>query len=556
MADTGEQQQTPHAGSPPGHAGHLPENTGPSPEATGTQDASRNGNGRVDRGRLRRTAPLVGLTARTAGEAVVVGLRSKLTGADTTEFHIRSAERYAELLGRSKGALMKAGQMLSFVSLGPAVEGNFQSTYQAALRRLRNDAPPMAPGLARETLERELGRSAESVFAEFQWRPIAAASIGQVHTARLHDGRDVAVKIQYPGVDAAIRDDLKNTELLVTFLGLMSGLSPRKLKFDLRGAAQELGERITEELDYRREAANQAEFAAHYRGHPYIHVPEVIEELSTDRVLTQELVLGKSWSEALTADQELRNSWAEAIHRFTYDSYRAYCMFNADPHPGNYLLHDDGSVSFLDFGCVKRLRRTEVESLDLVLREVLRGDVGETWRLSVEYGFFAPSASLTPEEVFAYWRKPIEMYWGTQPFTITTEYLTKLIELRYSPTGPSANALRHVVMPVTYTIMTRLDIGVMSVISELRATNHWRAIAEEYFEDADPGTPMAIANRAYREDRERTKASSMPERGDPSNTRGEAGWTTADGEGQMAADGEGQMRAVTSETPERTGDHA
>ncbi len=460
----------------------------------------------VDRGRLRRTAPLVGLTARTAGEAVVVGLRSKLTGADTAEFHVRSAARYAELLGRSKGALMKAGQILSFVSLGPAVEGNFQSTYQAALRRLRNDAPPMAPELAREALEQELGRSAEAAFAEFEWEPIAAASIGQVHTARLRDGRAVAVKIQYPGVAAAIRDDLKNTELLATFFGLIGGLSPRRLQFDLRGAAQEIGERITEELDYRLEAANQAEFAELYRGHPFIHIPEVIEELSTGRVLTQELVQGKSWSEALTADQSLRNGWAEAIHRFTYDTYHHYYMFNADPHPGNYLLHDDGSVSFLDFGCVKRLRRAEVESLNLVLRECLRGNVDETWRLSVEEGFFAPSGSLTPEEVFAYWREPIEMYWGAQPFTITPEYVTKLIELRYAPNGPSANAFRHIVMPVTYTIMTRLDIGVMSLISELRATNDWQAISAEYFEDADPGTPMAIANRAYREEHQRTSS--------------------------------------------------
>src|ERR1700691_4443721 len=141
----------------------------------------------IGRGRLGRTAPLAALTARTAGEAVVVGLRSKLTGADSTEFHIRTAERYAELLGRSKGALMKAGQMLSFVSLGPAVGGEFQATYQAALTRLRNDAPPMAPELAREVLERELGRRTESAFAQFAWEPLAAASIGQVHSARLHD---------------------------------------------------------------------------------------------------------------------------------------------------------------------------------------------------------------------------------------------------------------------------------------------------------------------------------------------------------------------------------
>ena len=143
-------------------------------------DALPKGDG-IGRGRVRRTAPLAALTARTAGEAVVAGLRNKLTGADSTEFHVRTAERYAELLGRSKGALMKAGQMLSFVSAGPAVPAELQSIYQAALTRLRDDAPPMAPELSRAVLERELGRPTESAFAEFDWEPLAAASIGQVH---------------------------------------------------------------------------------------------------------------------------------------------------------------------------------------------------------------------------------------------------------------------------------------------------------------------------------------------------------------------------------------
>jgi predicted unusual protein kinase regulating ubiquinone biosynthesis (AarF/ABC1/UbiB family) len=463
-------------------------------------DSGRNDGDGIQKSRLRRTAPLVGLTARTAGEAVVVGLRSKLTGADSADFHARTAERYAELLGHSKGALMKAGQLLSFTSLGPAIDGEFQGTYQAALARLRDNAPPMAPELAREVLERELGRTTESAFAEFQWEPLAAASVGQVHRARLHDGRAVAVKIQYPGVAAAIRADLQNGELLVTFLGLLRGFSPRKLSLDVRGVAQEIRERILEELDYRLEAANQTEFADRYRGHPFIHVPAVIDELSGDRVLTQELVEGKTWAQALQCEQELRDSWGEAIHRFTYGSYSHFCAFNADPHPGNYVFHDDGSVSFLDFGCVKRLERAEVDALDLVMRECLRGDVQETWRTSIEGGFFAPSGSLTPEEVFAYWREPVEMYWGEQPFTITPAYVQRQIELRYSPVGPSANAFAHMAMPVAYTIMSRLDIGVMSLLAELRATIPWREMGIEYFErTGEPATPMARIDREHRE---------------------------------------------------------
>jgi predicted unusual protein kinase regulating ubiquinone biosynthesis (AarF/ABC1/UbiB family) len=453
----------------------------------------------IGRGRLRRAAPLVGLTARTAGEAVVVGLRSKLTGADSSEFHARTAERYAEVLGRSKGALMKAGQMLSFVSVGP---DQFQSVYQTALTRLRNDAPPMAPELARSALERELGRSAEEAFAQFEWTPIAAASIGQVHAARLHDGREVAVKIQYPGVADAIDADLKNNELLVTFLGLLSGLSLRKLSFDLHGAAEEMRARITEELDYRLEASNQSEFAEHYRGHPFIHIPDVIGELSTERVLTQELVRGCPWEEALTAEQGLRNQWAEAIWRFVYGSNHRFCIFNADPHPGNYVLHDDGSVSFLDFGCVKRFRRERVTMMQAIGRQCLRGDVLGTWRASVEGGFWRSSDPVTPEEVFAYWREPWRMWWAEQPFTVTPEYVAEWIERKFSPTGPSANAFRHSTPSPEYTIMARIEMGAASVMAALRACNYWGSIASEYLEGAPPFTAMGKLDHAFFQERQ------------------------------------------------------
>ncbi len=453
--------------------------------------------GGLDRGRLRRTAPLVGLTARTAGEAVVVGLRSKLTGADSTEFHVRTAERYAELLGRSKGALMKAGQMLSFVSASPAIPAEFQAVYQAALTRLRDGAPPMAPELARTVLERELGRPTESVFAQFEWEPLAAASIGEVHAARLHDGRAVAVKIQYPGVAGAIEADLKNTELLSTFLGLMFGLSPRKISFDLHGAARELSVRITEELDYRLEAANQSEFADIYRGHPFIHVPEVIGELSTDRILTQELVRGKSWSDALSSRQELRQQWAEAIWRFVYATNHRFHLFNADPHPGNYLFHDDGSVSFMDFGCVKRLDREQSEMTYAIGRECLRGDVLGTWRASVEGGFWRSSDPVTPEEVFTYWHEPWEMWWAEQPFTVTPEYVARWIERKFSPTGPSANAFRYITASPEYTIMSRIEMGAASMMAELGATNYWGSIAAEFFEGAAPFTAMGKLDHAF-----------------------------------------------------------
>jgi predicted unusual protein kinase regulating ubiquinone biosynthesis (AarF/ABC1/UbiB family) len=454
-------------------------------------------------GRVGRIAPLAGLTTRVAGEAAMMALRSRLKGESTVEFHLRTAERYAELLGRSKGALMKVGQMLSFAAVGSAVPRELQAIYQQALAGLRSEAPPMAPGLARVILEAELGDRIESAFAELDWEPFAAASVGQVHAARLKDGREVAIKIQYPGVAEAIRADLRNAELLATVLSLaVGGLFPRGLKLDLRSMAREIGARIEEELIYTQEASNQAEFAEHYRGHPFIHVPETIGELCTDRVLTQELVRGLCWDEALASEQALRDQWAEAIHRFVYGSYYRLSLFNADPHPGNYVFHEDGSVSFLDFGSVKRLRRDRIEMLVAIYRECLRGDVQGTWRASVEAGMWRSSDPVSAEEVFAYWREDNPLVWATKRFVASPDNVGRGIERRFSPAGPSANALRHCTMPPDYALLARAEIGAMSVIAQLRAGNDWRSFAVEYCEDAAPLTAMGKSERAFLEQRE------------------------------------------------------
>ena len=457
---------------------------------------------RLGRGRLGRTVPFVALTVRTVCEALMARLSGRRTVADRIEFHVRSAERYAELLGHSKGALMKAGQMASFALISPAVPSELQSIYQTALMGLCDAAPPMAPVLARDVLERELGRRTESAFAQFDWEPLAAASVGQVHAAQLHDGRAVAVKIQYPGVGQAICADLRNTELLATFLSLtVGGMSSRRLNFDLRGAAREMSMRIIEELDYRLEAVNQAEFAKYYRGHPFIHVPEVVDELCTGRVLTQELVQGLSWGDALSAEQELRDQWAEAIYRFVYGSYERIYMFNADPNPGNYIFHEDGSVSFLDFGCVKRFIPEQVQMMDAIIRACLHNDVLGTWRACVEAGILKSTDPVTPEEVFAYWREDGGLFWAQQRFTITPEYAAKRIERRCSPNGPSANALCHVSMPPEYTTMGRIEMGVMSVVGRLRACNHWGSITAEHFDDSPPVTAMGKREHAFFEER-------------------------------------------------------
>jgi hypothetical protein len=211
-------------------------------------------------------------------------------------------------------------------------------------------------------------------------------------------------------------------------------------------------------------------------------------------VLTQELVRGLSWSDALTARQELRDQWAEAIYRFAYGTYERIYQFNADPHPGNYVFHEDGSVSFLDFGCVKRFSREQVQMMDAIVHECLRNDVLGTWRACVEAGFFKSS---DPEEVFAYWREDGAMLWAQQRFIVTPEYAAKRIERRCSPNGPSANAFRHITMSPEYAIMSRMEVGVMSVVAQLRAGTHWGSIAAEHFENAPPFTAMGKREHAF-----------------------------------------------------------
>ena len=223
-----------------------------------------------------------------------------------------TAERYTELLGHSKGVLMKAGQILSMVDARALGTGGYWP-YQKALARLQADAPPMHPTLVRKVLDEELG-SAVRHFAEFSEEPMAAASVGQVHRAVLLDRREVVVKIQYPGVAQAILDDLANTELLATFMRFVTAASG--VKVDVRALAHEAAARISEEVDYRHEAAMITTFSDLYRGHPFIRIPEAIPEASSERVLTMTYLDGMDWATAQLADQDLKNTWAEVIARF------------------------------------------------------------------------------------------------------------------------------------------------------------------------------------------------------------------------------------------------
>jgi hypothetical protein len=177
-------------------------------------------------------------------------------------------------------------------------------------------------------------------------------------------------------------------------------------------------------------------------------------------------------------------------------------MINLDPHPGNYLFHENGSVSFLDFGCVQRFPRDRTEMARAIVRACVRGDVLGTWRACVEAGFWRSSDPVSPEEVFAWWHEPFRYLWAEQPFTVTPEYAASWIEHRFSPTGPSANALRYLTMLNDCVAWTRIEMALTSVIAQLRAGAHWGAIAAEGLENAPPVTEMGKRERAFFDARE------------------------------------------------------
>jgi predicted unusual protein kinase regulating ubiquinone biosynthesis (AarF/ABC1/UbiB family) len=449
----------------------------------------------LPQGRIRRTMPLAGFTARAAGGRIVAGLREKSGNAGAVDrFHERTAERYAQLLGHSKGVLMKAGQIFSMVDPGAVGNGEL-SPYQKALTRLQADAPPMDAQLAKDVLQDDLRRPVEDLFAEFSDEPMAAASIGQVHYAVLHDGRQVAVKIQYPGVAEAIRDDLANTELLTTFYRFAAATSGTTIP-DLRTATREIAARISEEIDYRHEAANIAAFNQLYRCHPFIRIPEVIYEASGDRVLTMTYLDGMDWAAAQQADQDLKDTWSEVIWRFVAGSYRHANLFHADPHPGNYRFNPDGTVGFLDFGCVKVLPEQLRLNVVAAARAMLEGRKRDVRELLVAIGFFTNDSTITTEEACQWYAEIFHEVLAPQPVTYlpdsTQRAIAALIDVRSAD-----HVVRRMTVPEDLVFTTRINLSVNAICAALHGTVYIRALVDDLDGLAEPITPLGRQHVAW-----------------------------------------------------------
>ncbi|HYP22681.1 MAG TPA: AarF/ABC1/UbiB kinase family protein [Actinomycetota bacterium] len=448
--------------------------------------------GPLPTGWAQRGAKLAGQTGKSALRFLGTRARSFAAPERSQEFldgfHQKTAEQLVQMLGEMKGAAMKVGQLASFYEF--SAPGEYLATYKDALTMLQNSAPPMDPEASKAVIKEEFGKGPDELFAEFGDEAIAAASIGQVHRARLHSGEEVAVKVQYPGVDEAVRSDLKNISAMTK---LSVAIAPN---VDPKEVANEVRDRVMEELDYRREAANQAKFAELFAGHPYIVVPQVYPEYCRTRVIVQEFVEGEPFMSAFEWDQEDRDRLAEVLFRFFYGSFNRFLLFSADPHPGNYLLLPDGKVAFLDYGLVRALDPGTLTVLIEIVLSLIDED-RERGRAALEaVGILNPK---TPE-VDAVWEH-LKMLNAPvledREFRITAQMVQEIAAAGFDPRSKAFQTLRKVGVPGVVITVNRMSFGVASLLGRLEATNNWQAIMREMWFGEESSTDMGREEQAW-----------------------------------------------------------
>jgi predicted unusual protein kinase regulating ubiquinone biosynthesis (AarF/ABC1/UbiB family) len=435
---------------------------------------------RIPTSRVRRTATVGSLAAREAVKQF--GTRAANLTRDEQGAREASARRQLEtakqivaVLGTMKGAAMKLGQVMSFLDVGLVPEEH-REEFQRELAKLRDAAPTVSFKQMRRVIEEDLEEKIDSVFGEFEQEPIAAASIGQVYRATLcKDGRQVAVKVQYPGVASAVRSDMQNLDMI---LRLMKRMTPA---LDVKALAKEIRERIVEELDYELEAQNQRSLARIFAGHPFITVPDVITSLSRERVLVTELVEGVGFETIKQRPQSERDRIGEIVFRFYLGCLYRHREFSGDPHPGNFMLLADGRVAFLDFGLYKRIEARPVELELACQRAVTEGDAQAVHRLLGEAGFLPEPERVDPEHLLAFVEDAI--WWYTtadEEVQLTPEIATEVMIESSDPRSSHFREMRHQTMQPEHLIGRRTEMLTLAVLSQLRARANWHRIAREW----------------------------------------------------------------------------
>ncbi len=450
----------------------------------------------VPRGRVRRAAKVGALaggqTARNyATKATNLTRSQEGRRAAAERRQLEAAEQIVDVLGQMKGAAMKVGQVASFIDTG-AFPPEFQERMQEKLAALRDSAPQVSFERMRAVIEDDLGEPLDEVFAEFDEQAVAAASIGQVYRARLHDGREVAVKAQYPGVAQAVRADLQN-------LGLIMRVAKRIAPgMDAKAMTKEIKERLSEELDYEHEAQSHRAIARAWRGHPFIYVPEVLTRLSSEHVLVTEWVDGIGFEEVRTLDRATRDRFGEIVFRFFFGSLYRNGHFSGDPHPGNQLLMADGRVAFLDFGMTKKLPREQIDAEIAAIRCGLEGDAERFHTLMAQLGYFdVDDERIAPEALLEQCLDAIEWYRDDREVTLDREIVSRVLVDAGDPRSRHWELMKHQTLPPETLLARRMEALTLGVLGRVEATANWHRIAREWLFGDPPATPLGELEAEY-----------------------------------------------------------
>ncbi len=417
-----------------------------------------------------RTAKLAALPLGFAGRAAQ-GLGKRLTGGSletvTTELQKRTAEQLFATLGELKGGAMKVGQALSVFE--SALPEEMAAPYRATLTKLQESAPPMPSGTVHSVLRENLGEGWREHFTEFEEKPAAAASIGQVHHAVWHDGREVAVKVQYPGAGSALMSDLSQLGLFAKALGpLVPGL-------DINPLLSELRSRVTEELDYALEAEAQSTYAAEFADDDGVLVPDVVAQ--TEHVLVSEWLDGVPLAEVINdGRKEERDRAGQLLAHFLFSGTSRTGLLHADPHPGNFRLITGGSkdparwrLGVMDFGTVDRLPEGLPPPIGVALRLALAEDAEAVHELLCAEGFVKEHIELDPPEVLQS-LLPIIAPAGADSFTFDRAWMRGQAARLADPRSPAHQLGRRLNLPPSYLLIHRVTLSTIGVLCQLGAT--------------------------------------------------------------------------------------
>lgn len=429
---------------------------------------------RIPTSRIGRTAKFGGLVAGQGARWVGTNTANRFRTDDkadekSAERAMGTANELVAQLGQMKGAAMKIGQVLSTIDFELVPEGE-RDAFKAKLAELRDDAPKVEFSKMRKVLEADLGGKVADHFATFDETPIAAASIGQVYRATTHDGRDVAVKVQYPGVAEAVETDLRNANMLFP---LVKRLAPG---LDIKAVAGELKDRIGEELDYELEAQHQRQVARAFRGHPFVVVPKVDTGMSTRRVLVSEFVDGVGFADVAARDDAERDRYGEILYRFYFGLLEREGLACGDPHPGNVIFTADGKVCFLDFGLMRRVPPDYLEGEREIGRALLRGDASGVHRQLATLGYLPDPDSFEPDAVFDQISAAGAWYMTPGFVRITPDAVREVMEVAGSPRSPYFDAMRRQTVPPEALLIRRMEGLLFAVLGELRAGADWHAL--------------------------------------------------------------------------------